>query len=201
MSTCIDLLIVGVGGQGTLLASKIMGSLAMRAGLDVKLSEVHGMAQRGGSVETHVRISSHVASPLVAPGSADYVLSFEPLEAARWCHYLKDGGVLLTSSNRIWPMPVVSGAAAYPEDMDEKLRSRGVRYIALDAQTLALEAGSARCVNIVLLGLLASRLTFSKELWLDAIADCVPQKTLEMNKKAFLLGLEAAKDEKKHVKI
>ena len=98
-------------------------------------------------------------------------------------------------------MPVVSGAAAYPEDLDEKLRSRGVRYIALDAQALALEAGSARCVNIVLLGLLASRLTFSKELWLDAIADCVPQKTLEMNKKAFLLGLEAAKDEKKYVKI
>ena len=196
-----SILLCGVGGQGTVLASRILAQAAMNRGLFARTAETIGMAQRGGSVETHVRISSHVASPLVAPGSADYVLSFEPLEAARWCHYLKDGGVLLTSSNRIWPMPVVSGVAAYPEDLDEKLRSRGVRYIALDAQTLALEAGSARCVNIVLLGLLASRLTFSKELWLDAIADCVPQKTLEMNKKAFLLGLEAAKDEKKHVKI
>ena len=186
----IDIMIVGVGGQGTLLASKIMGALAIRAGLDVKLSEVHGMAQRGGSVETHVRIAESVAAPLVAPGTADYVLSFEPLEAARWSHFVKEGGMLLTSASRIWPMPVVSGNVPYPEDMDEKLAARGIEYIAVDAQAIAEEAGSARAVNIVLLGLLARKLSFATDLWLDAIADCVPAKTLEVNKKAFLLGFD-----------
>lgn len=197
----IDIMIVGVGGQGTLLASKIMGALAIRAGLDVKLSEVHGMAQRGGSVETHVRIAESVAAPLVAPGTADYVLSFEPLEAARWCHFVKEGGMLLTSASRIWPMPVVSGNVPYPEDMDEKLAERGIEYIAVDAQAIAEEAGSARAVNIVLLGLLARKLSFATDLWLDAIADCVPAKTLEVNKKAFLLGFDAATDPSKHCKI
>ena len=197
----IDIMIVGVGGQGTLLASKIMGALAMKAGLDVKLSEVHGMAQRGGSVETHVRIADSVAAPLVAPGTADYVLSFEPLEAARWSHFVKDGGVLLTSSSRIWPMPVVSGTVPYPENLDEKLTERGIEYIAVDAQAMAEEAGSAKAVNIVLLGLLARKLSFATELWMDAIAACVPAKTLEVNKKAFLLGFDAATEPEKQCRI
>ncbi len=201
MQTNLDLMIVGVGGQGTLLASKIMGNLAMRAGLDVKLSEVHGMAQRGGSVETHVRIAEHVAAPLVAPGTADYVLSFEPLEAVRWSHYVKRGGMLLTSSSRIWPMPVVSGSMPYPEDLDARLAAHDVKYLAVDAEGLARQAGSARAANVVLLGLLASKLSFSQDMWLASIAECVPAKTLETNRAAFLLGYAAGSDDACRQKI
>nr|WP_122013470.1 indolepyruvate oxidoreductase subunit beta [Maliibacterium massiliense] len=188
----LNILIVGVGGQGTLLASRIMGALAMKNHLDVKLSEVHGMAQRGGSVETHVRIGDQVHAPLVRVGTADVVLAFEPLEAARWAHYLKNDGMILTNSQRIWPMPVISGVMPYPEDLAAQMDARGMRCVDFDALTLAKEAGSQRAVNMVLLGALSVRLPFAAEQWLEVIEEIVPPKTLAANQKAFMLGRAAA---------
>jgi len=191
MKSDLNMIIVGVGGQGTLLSSKILGQLAILNDLDVKLSEVHGMAQRGGSVETHIRIADHVYSPLVEPGTADIVLGFEPMEAARWAHYLSRDGVIITNSSRIWPMPVVTGAVAYPENLYEKFEENSIRYKTIDAQQLADSVGSPRSTNIVLLGYISSLLPFSYEDWLKAIELCVPAKTLEANIKAFDLGKNA----------
>ncbi|MGI6003856.1 MAG: indolepyruvate oxidoreductase subunit beta [Christensenellales bacterium] len=188
----INIMIVGVGGQGTLLASRIMGALALSEGLDIKVSEVHGMAQRGGSVETHVRMGQRVYSPLVQIGTADVVLAFEPLEGARWSHYLKPGGVLLTNSARVLPMPVISGAAEYPEDLDERLAKKNIKVTAFNATVLAEEAGDMRSVNLVLLGALSKYFRFTKSAWLAAIADCVPEKTLKVNTAAFESGRAAA---------
>ena len=189
----LNMIIVGVGGQGTLLSSKILGQLAIESGLDVKLSEVHGMAQRGGSVETHIRIAEHVYSPLVEPGTADIVLGFEPMEAMRWSHYLAPDGMLVTNSSHIWPMPVVSGKVTYPDDLFEKMEEAGIKYKTIDAQGIADSINSPRSTNIVLLGFVSELLPFTYEQWIEAIKKCVPSKTLEANIKAFDLGLEAAK--------
>lgn len=185
-----NIMIVGVGGQGTLLASKLLGRLLLTRGYDVKVSEVHGMSQRGGSVVTYVRYGDHVYSPIIDKGEADFILSFEMLEAARWTEYLKKDGVLLTNTQQINPMPVITGAAAYPADLDEKIRALGVKLDAFDALSLAGQAGSVKAVNIVLLGRLSSYFDFTEEEWMDAIEKSVPAKFLQMNKKAFLLGRE-----------
>lgn len=187
-----SIMIVGVGGQGTLLASKIMGRVLMQQGYDVKLSEVHGMSQRGGSVVTYVKYGEKVYSPIIDLGEADFILSFEALEAARWLAYLKNGGTLITNNAEIWPMPVITGAAKYPENIVSKL-SAMANVVSLDALALAAEAGSAKAVNIVLLGVLSRLSDIPETQWLDAIEKTVPAKFIELNKKAFALGRSAAK--------
>jgi len=182
-----SIMIVGVGGQGTLLASKLLGSVLLEQGYDVKLSEVHGMSQRGGSVVTYVRYGEKVYSPVVDMGEADYILSFELLEAARWISYLKKGGKLITNTHQTPPMPVITGAAVYPENIVEKLSAQA-DVLALDALPMAEEAGSAKAVNVVLIGVLSKLMPFSEEVWMKAIEETVPAKFLEMNKKAFALG-------------
>lgn len=183
-----SVIIVGVGGQGTLLASRILGDAMMNEGFDVKVSEVHGMSQRGGSVITYVRYGDKVASPVIETGEADVVLAFEQLEAARYLPYLKIGGSLVTSTQRIDPMPVITGAARYPEGLLEAIEAKGVRMLCVDALALAEQAGSVKAVNVVLIGAMAKMMDISKEIWLRAVENCVPAKFLELNKKAFELG-------------
>lgn len=178
-------MIVGVGGQGTLLASKLLGQVAMSNGFDVKVSEVHGMSQRGGSVCTYVRYGEAVASPIIDPGEADIVVAFEALEAARYLPYLKKSGVLIVNDQRIDPMPVITGAARYPQGLVEKLGAQEITLIAKDALSLAAEAGSAKAVNVVLLGILAKHLDFPEADWQAAIDVVVPERFREMNRKAF----------------
>ena len=186
-----NVMIVGVGGQGSLLASKLLGRLLLEKGYDIKGSEVHGMSQRGGSVVTYVRFGDKVYSPVIDKGQADYIVSFELLEAARWTEYLKPGGKIITNTQQINPMPVIIGAAAYPENLVEKMMAAGIDVDALDALSLAEEAGSAKAVNIVLMGRLSKYFDFTEEEWLEAIEKSVPAKFLELNKKAFGLGLNA----------
>ncbi len=184
-----NVMIVGVGGQGSLLASKLLGHVVMQAGYDVKVSEVHGMSQRGGSVVTYVKYSDEkVWSPVINEGEADIIISFELLEAARWVSFLKEGGTLVVNNQEIAPMPVITGTAAYPEDIAGKLRSSGVNLKLVDALALALEAGSAKATNVVLMGAVANAMDFPEEMWQKAIDECVPQKFLELNRKAFALG-------------
>ena len=183
-----NIMIVGVGGQGSLLASKLLGRLLVDKGYDVKVSEVHGMSQRGGSVVTYVRFGDKVYSPVIDKGEADVIISFELLEAARWIPYLKLGGKLITNTQQIDPMPVISGAAAYPLDLVTKIRKIGIDIDAIDALTLAQEAGNAKAVNLVLLGRLSNLFDFTDQEWSAAISNCVPEKYLELNLKAFALG-------------
>ncbi|HIR47296.1 MAG TPA: indolepyruvate oxidoreductase subunit beta [Candidatus Caccousia avicola] len=193
MNSVKSVLIVGVGGQGTLLASRLLGSAMMDLGYDVKVSEVHGMSQRGGSVETYVRYGEKVYSPVIDPGEADIVLAFEQLEAARFLPFLKKGGVVVTNTQKIDPMPVVTGAAQYPQGLLEAIEGQGARLLALDALSLAEQAGSVKAVNVVLIGAMAKSLGTEKEIWLKTIEKTVPPKFVEMNKKAFTLGYEAGK--------
>ena len=186
-----NIMIVGVGGQGSLLASKLLGHLLMEQGYDVKVSEVHGMSQRGGSVVTYVRYGDRVHSPVIDRGEADCIVSFELLEAARWMPYLKEDGQIVTSVQQIDPMPVITGAAEYPERLVEKMKAAGARVDALDCLKLAEEAGSAKAVNLVLLGRLSHYFDFPEEAWQEAIEACVPGKFLELNRKAFQLGKDA----------
>ena len=176
-----NIMIVGVGGQGSLLASKLLGHLLMEQGYDVKVSEVHGMSQRGGSVVTYVRYGDKVASPVIDKGEADYIVSFELLEAARWLAYLKPDGQIVTSTQQIDPMPVITGAAQYPPDLVD----------ALDCLALAEEAGSSKAVNLVLMGRLSHYFDLPEEEWLKSLEAMVPPKFLELNKKAFALGRNA----------
>ena len=184
----INILIVGVGGQGTLLASKLMGKIFIDSGYDVKVSEVHGMSQRGGSVVTYVRAGEKVFSPVIDRGEADVIISFEALESARWLPYLKKDGVIISNTAQIDPMPVIMGNAEYPEDILGKIKEKGVKVVSADALSLATEAGSAKAVNIVLLGIAAKQLSLDKEECLAAIRATVPQKTIEVNERAFELG-------------
>ena len=186
-----NIMIVGVGGQGSLLASKLLGRMLLGKGYDIKVSEVHGMSQRGGSVVTYVRFGDKVYSPVIDRGEADFIVSFELLEAARWTEYLKKGGRLITNTQRINPMPVITGAAAYPDNLVEKIAAAGIHVEALDALTLAGQAGSAKTVNLVLIGRLSRSFDFALEEWLAAIESSVPEKYLELNRKAFLLGRDA----------
>ena len=186
-----SVMIVGVGGQGTLLASRVLGRVMLDAGYDVKVSEVHGMSQRGGSVVTYVRWGDKVESPVINEGEADVLLAFEQLEAARFLPYLKKDGVVVTNTQKIDPMPVITGAASYPDALLEKIEATGVRMTALDALALANEAGSQKAVNVVLIGAMASSLDIPEENWIAAIEKTVPAKFLEMNKRAFALGYRA----------
>lgn len=187
-----NIMIVGVGGQGTLLASRILGSVTLQSGLDVKVSEVHGMSQRGGSVVTYVKYGEKVSSPVIDKGEADYIVSFELLEAARWVPYLKIGGKLITNTQQIDPMPVITGAAEYPGDLVEKMKVKGVDVLAFDALSPALQAGNAKAVNVVLMGVLSTMLGFDKSLWTDAVKALVPEKLQQLNLEAFELGVKAA---------
>ncbi|NCC68730.1 MAG: indolepyruvate oxidoreductase subunit beta [Clostridia bacterium] len=193
MSETKGIMIVGVGGQGTLLASRILGNVLIGQGYDVKMSEVHGMSQRGGSVVTYVKFGNKVYSPLVDLGEADYILAFERLEAARWISYLKDGGTLILNDRRISPMPVITGAMEYPNKIVEKLKAKGTKIIASDALSMAIEAGNAKSVNVVMIGILSVLTDFSEDVWQTALINCVKPKFLELNKKAFSLGRDYAK--------
>ena len=184
-----NIMIVGVGGQGSLLASKLLGHLLLKKGYDVKVSEVHGMSQRGGSVVTYVRYGEKVFSPIIDKGEADFIVSFEPLEAARWISYLKKDGCVVTNTVQTDPMTVITGAAEYPSDIVSKISATGVKTDALNCLELAAQAGSVKAVNLVLLGRLSHYFDFDKSDWEEAIEACVPAKFLELNKKAFDLEL------------
>lgn len=182
-----NIMIVGVGGQGTLLTSRILGGITRQAGYDVKISEVHGMAQRGGSVVTYVRYGDQVAEPIVEEGQADVLIAFERLEALRYVHFLKKDGVLIVNDQRMDPMPVSIGLAEYPENIIEKLKENR-RVVSVDAKALALEIGNARVFNTIIIGVAARRMDFSKEDWIRVIENTVPPKTVEINRKAFEAG-------------
>jgi indolepyruvate ferredoxin oxidoreductase beta subunit len=188
MAETKSIMLVGVGGQGTLLASRILGNVLLSAGYDVKVSEVHGMSQRGGSVVTYIKYGDKIFSPVVEKGEADVIISFEELEAARWLPYLKKGGKIITNSRQVNPMPVIMGVQEYPENLTEKIRAKGVDITAIDALSLAEQAGSSRAVNVVLMGLVSKTAGFPEEAWQKALDACVPAKALEINKKAFELG-------------
>jgi indolepyruvate ferredoxin oxidoreductase beta subunit len=191
MSETRSIMIVGVGGQGSLLASRLLGNVLLAQGYDVKVSEVHGMSQRGGSVVTYVKYGDKVFSPIIEKGEADVIISFEQLEAARWLSYLKKGGKLITSTQRLDPMPVITGTAEYPSDIVEKIKALDVEVTAVDALSLAEQAGNAKASNVVLMGVVAAKTSFDEKLWQDAIEQCVPPKFLELNRKAFELGKNA----------
>jgi len=186
-----SVMIVGVGGQGSLLASKLLGTLLTDEGYDVKVSEVHGMSQRGGSVVTYVRFGEKVYSPIISEGEADFIVSFEKLEAARYAVCLKKGGTIVVNTQTIDPMPVITGAAEYPEGVLEELKKKGVLIDSIDALSFAVEAGSAKSVNIVLMGKLANYFEIPYEKWISAIEKCVKPQFIEINKKAFELGYNA----------
>ena len=188
MNEVKSVLIVGVGGQGTLLASRLLGNAMLRAGYDVKVSEVHGMGQRGGSVVTYVRYGKEVASPIIEEGGADYILAFEQLEAARFLPWLKPDGTMIVNTQCIDPMPVITGAAQYPADLLAQMREKGVEVVSADALSLAEEVGSVKAVNVVLIGVMAKRMSLSKEEWMETIRATVPPKFVDMNLKAFELG-------------
>ena len=191
MSNVKSVMIVGVGGQGTLLASRVLGSAMLSQGVDVKVSEVHGMSQRGGSVVTYVRYGDKVYSPIIAQGEADVLLAFEALEAARYLPWLKPEGPVVVNTQQMDPMPVVTGVAEYPKDILGKVREQGVKVVALDALGMAEEAGSSKAVNVVLIGAMAKKLDLPKEVWIDTIKETVPSKFIDMNLKAFELGYNA----------
>ena len=184
-------MIVGVGGQGTLLASRILGNVIIAEGFDVKVSEVHGMSQRGGSVVTYVRFGDKVYSPVIDKGEADFIISFEKIEAARWVKCLKKGGKIIVNTQQIDPMPVVMGAAEYPDGIIEALKASGADIETVDALPMAVEAGNSKAVNVILIGAMAKNMPLDKEVWIKALKESVPPKFLELNKKAFQLGLEA----------
>lgn len=186
----MNILIVGVGGQGTLLSSRVLGKYAELAGFECKLSEVHGMAQRGGSVVTHVRMSDKVYSPIIPTGEVDVLIAFEELEALRWKHYLKPCGVLVVNSQKIFPMPVIMGLQKYPEDVEDKcLAHKNTHFI--NAVKLAEEAGSAKATNIVMLGAVCALCSMSKVDFEKSVEECVPPKFLSLNKEAFEKGYDS----------
>lgn len=182
-----NIMIVGVGGQGTLLTSRIIGKAALMMGYDVKISEVHGMAQRGGSVVTFVRYGEKVSEPVVEEGQADVIIAFERLEALRYSHFLKKDGVLIVNDCRIDPMTVVIGAKEYPENIIESLKEKHEVYT-IDAEKIAIELGNSKVLNSVVLGYSAPFIDFDEETWISVIESTVPAKTVDINKKAFSLG-------------
>ena len=184
-----DIILSGVGGQGILSIATVIGQAALKDGLYMKQAEVHGMSQRGGSVVTYVRFGDKVYSPVIDKGEADYILSFEKLEALRWIEYLKIGGQIITNTQEVDPMPVITGAMQYPDNIIEKLESAGAKVDAKDSLSIAEEAGSAKAVNIVLMGRLSDYFKdIPYEVWDKAIDEIVPEKYRELNHKALKLG-------------
>ena len=186
-----SIMIVGVGGQGSLLASKLLGRLLVDEGYDVKVSEVHGMSQRGGSVVTYVRFGDKVYSPIIDSGEADLIVSFEKIEAARWLADLKPEGGIVVNTQQVDPMPVIIGAAEYPSGVLPEMEAAGANIDAVDALTLAEQAGSAKAANIVLMGRVAKYFDIPYEKWIAAIEKTVAPKFVELNKRAFELGYQA----------
>lgn len=182
-----NIMIVGVGGQGTLLTSRILGGVMLSGGYEVKLSEVHGMAQRGGSVVTFVRYGYRVNEPIVEEGQADVLIAFERLEAMRYAHFLKKDGVLIVNDTRIDPMPVVMGAAEYPENIIETL-SEKYKVVSMDAKSEAIKLGNSRVFNTIILGVAAQSMDFDKEMWIETIKKTVKPKTIDINITAFEYG-------------
>ncbi len=191
-----NILLCGVGGQGTLLASNLIAECAMAAGFDVKKSEIHGMAQRGGSVVSHVRFGENIASPIIRKGEADIVISFEELEAIRWAEYLKPDGIVITNSQKILPMSVSAGNDVYPENIPEILSKSSIQNLCVDAASKAVELGNQKCLNIILLGVLAKKLPMiDSKLWKEVISNKFankPAKVSELNIKAFEAGWSMA---------
>ncbi len=183
----MNIMVVGVGGQGTLLTSRILGKTALAAGYDVKLSEVHGMAQRGGSVVTYVRYGEKVSEPTVEEGGVDLLLAFEKLEALRYAHYLKKDGILIVNDCRIDPMTVTIGVAEYPQDILQTLEKEHTVY-AIDGNAIAAELGNTKVLNSVVLGLAAKHMEFSEDAWLQVLSETVPPKTVALNTAAFKAG-------------
>jgi len=181
-------MIVGVGGQGSLLASKLMGSVLLLEGYDAKVSEVHGMSQRGGAVVTYIRYGDKVYSPIIDVGQAEIIVSFELLETARWLNHLAPGGQVVTNTQQLDPIPVITGAMKYPEDLVNKMKATGAKVDAIDALTLANEAGSSKAVNIVMMGKLSNYFPFPRETWIKALKETVPTRFLELNLRAFEAG-------------
>jgi indolepyruvate ferredoxin oxidoreductase beta subunit len=188
-----NVLIVGVGGQGTILASRVLSGVIQKTGLDVKVSEIHGMAQRGGSVVTQVRYGERVAAPIITAGEADIILAFEKLEALRWIANLRPGGRMIVNDQRLDPMPVVTGAATYPEDALADIRSVTPNVTVVDGLGAAEAAGNSKSVNVVLLGVLSLHLDFTLELWTEVLKETVPPKFLDVNLDAFRCGRELGK--------
>jgi indolepyruvate ferredoxin oxidoreductase beta subunit len=184
----LNIMIVGVGGQGTLLASRVLGNVALRMSYDVKVSEVHGMSQRGGSVVTYVKLGRKVYSPLVEKGEADVMRAFEQLEAFRWSEYLCGGGKIIVNEQKIDPMPVIMGKVKYPEHIINKIDENKIDIVTVDALETAKQCGNLKVVNVVLLGIMAKFTAIKKDIWLDAIRETVPQKLLDVNLKAFEAG-------------
>lgn len=184
----VNVMIVGVGGQGSLLASKLLGAVLINRGYDVKVSEVHGMSQRGGSVVTYVRFGEKVYSPIITDGEADFIVSFEKLEAARFAPYLKNGGQIIVNEQEIDPMPVITGKAVYPSAILDELTEKGVKVDCVNALSVAEKAGSVKAVNVVLMARLAKKLGLDKEEWIKAIETTVAPKFVELNKRAFEAG-------------
>lgn len=184
-----NIMIVGVGGQGTLLTSRVLGGIIQAAGYDVKLSEVHGMAQRGGSVVTFVRYGEKVYEPIVEEGQADVLIAFEKLEAMRYAHFLKKDGVMIVNDQRMDPMTVVTGAAEYPQNILDTLKEK-YNVVSIDAMAEAKKLGNSRVFNTIIIGVAAKSMDFDKEQWLEVIANTVPPKTVEINQKGFLVGYE-----------
>lgn len=187
----VDILLVGVGGQGTILASKVLCAAAKAAGYDIKMSEIHGMAQRGGSVVTQVRLGEEVHSPLIEEGRADVILAFEQLEGLRWLPWLKKGGIIIVNRQVIYPVPVLAGLAEYPAGALDYIRTKVPGAVIMDALEKAVACGNAKTANIVLLGALARQLPIPAETWQRAMEEVVPQRFLEVNKKAFTAGYGA----------
>ena len=183
--TSKNILMVGVGGQGTILATKILAQVFMGEGYDIKVSEIKGMAQRGGSVVTQVRVGERVYSPIIEEGEADIILAFERLEALRWVHYLKPGGTIIINDQAIPPVPVILGLQEYPTQIKEKIQSRVQETVVVDALSIADSLGNSKASNVVLLGVLASHSDLSKEIWVNALKEKVPAKFLELNQRAF----------------
>ncbi len=177
----LNILIVGVGGQGTLLASRVLGQFATGRGLDCKLSEVHGMAQRGGSVVTHVRIAKKVYSPVIAEGRADIIIAFEELEALRARHYLSEEGIMIVNSQEIYPMPVIIGAVSYPENPIATIKSEGKNVITLNALDLAKECGNIKASNTVMIGKMAKILDIPLDEMKEVLKVVVPERFIELN--------------------
>ena len=190
MGSTKNIMIVGVGGQGALLASRILGNVVISSGYDVKVSEVHGMSQRGGGVVTYVKYGEKVFSPIIDKAEADIILAFERLEAYRALPFLKKNGKLIVNDRRIDPMPVITGAMEYPEGITEEMKEKA-DVTALDALALAEEAGSPKAVNVVMIGLMAKHTDIAYNRWVDTIKETVPAKLLDINLKAFDLGYQA----------
>ncbi len=190
MST--NIMIVGVGGQGTLLASRILGNALLELGCDVKVSEVHGMSQRGGSVVTYVKYGEKVYSPVICKGEADIILSFEQLETARWLPYLKKGGIIITSTQKISPVPVIIGTAVYPENIIEKIEEQDIKIIKVDSAAIARQAGNDKSANVVLIGAMSKYMNIDDKIIRNAVDSSVPPKTRDVNLKAYDAGRNIA---------